>query len=74
MISLTTTDNPYNPFDDFEAWEQYDREQGYNTCAYLARVVDSNSPSLIEEENIKLAIDEIIKINPKLYKIINIPD
>lgn len=66
IYALTTTDNPYDPFDDFSNWYMFDVEKGYNTCAYLSRIAKT-SESLSEKENneeIERAIDEIIKYNP----------
>lgn len=60
---LTTNDNPYNPFTQFDQWFLYDVSKGYNTCAYLARIANT-SQQLTDEENaieIRNAIDEIIK-------------
>lgn len=47
---LTTKDNPYNPFVDYDAWYAFDVQQGYNTCAFLARII-RDSDSLTDEEN-----------------------
>lgn len=60
---LTTVDNPYNPFTQFEPWFLFDSEKGYNTCGYLARVTHANSDMSEEEynEEVERAIDEIIK-------------
>lgn len=62
---LTTTDNPYNPFDDFERWFAFDIEKGYNTCAYLARITNIaiDLPDNINEEDIEAGIDEICRLN-----------
>jgi hypothetical protein len=35
---LTTIDNPFNPFTQFDEWNAFDTQQGYYTCAYLARI------------------------------------
>lgn len=62
-VMLTTMDNPYDPFTQFEQWFFYDVENGYNTCSRLARTAKT-SDSLTDEENeaeIERAIDEIIK-------------
>lgn len=60
---LTTIDNPFNPFTEFNSWFLFDNEKGYNSCAYLARIAKT-SDQLSERENeeeIERAIDEIIK-------------
>lgn len=60
---LTTFDNPFDPFEQFNSWFLFDIEKGYNTCGYLARIVnisDQLSENEMEKE-IERAIDEIIK-------------
>lgn len=63
---LTTIDNPFDPFTQWDEWYEYDEEKGYCTSGYLARITltspdlsDSDRSSAIEE-----AIDEIIELNP----------
>lgn len=74
MISnylLTTVDNPYDPFDQFDQWLLFDNEKGYDTCGYLGRIVRSSDAFSEEEEEEELerAIDEIIKYDfMNLYK------
>lgn len=62
---LTTEDNPYDPFNQFMEWYNYDEGHGYHTCAYLARVTRSSSAlsDLDDEEAQNSAIDEIISFN-----------
>lgn len=62
---LTTIDNPFNPFTQYDEWYAFDVAHGYNTCAYLARVVkDSNDLSEADESlAISHGIDEILKYN-----------
>ena len=68
---LTTTDNPWNPFDDYNEWFAYDTYLGYHTASYLARVVRS-SDELSESQQdhaIEQGIDEIIAENVNgMYK------
>lgn len=64
--ALTTIDNPFNPFDNFDEWYQFDTEKGYNTCSYLDRV-SKTSDELSENDSqlaINQAIDEIIDVDP----------
>lgn len=60
---LTTFDNPYNPFDDFDQWFAFDVAQGYYSCNLLARIAGhTEGLSVIEEKrDTERAIDEIIK-------------
>ena len=68
--ALTTVDNPYDPFSDFDRWFLFDIVKGYNSCSYLARIART-SDQLSDKENeeeINRAIDEIITLNPTMYK------
>lgn len=62
---LTTTDNPFNPFTQFDDWFAFDEAKGYHTCSYLARITKSSDELSLEDESIAIesAIDEIIKLN-----------
>ena len=64
-VMLTTIDNPYDPRTDFKAWNAWDISHGYNTCAYLARVLADTDdfPSEYNERLAEFAIDEIISIH-----------
>lgn len=70
-VALTTIDNPFDPFKQFDSWFLFDVEKGYNSCAFLDRVAKT-SDQLSEEENeveIERAIDEIIKYDfTNMYK------
>jgi len=59
---VTTTDNKFNPFTQYERWKAYDEvECGYFTESYIARiVVDSPEMSPAElEQAAEDACDEI---------------
>lgn len=60
---LTTIDNPYNPFDQFDEWFLFDTENGYNSSSYLARIAQITDDMSENEKDIEIerAIDEIIK-------------
>lgn len=62
---LTTIDNPYDPFTQFDEWYAFDESKGYHTCGYLARIAKT-SDELSEKDEalaIESAIDEIVKLN-----------
>lgn len=61
-VALTTKDNPYNPFTQFDEWFLFDVEKGYNSCSYLARITDDSEYETEEEAMVETerAIDEII--------------
>ncbi len=62
---LTTTDNPYNPFTQFDDWYAFDVQKGYNSLSYLDRIART-SPELSPKEYLEAidkAIDEIIRFN-----------
>ncbi len=66
LYRLTTSDNPYDVFDDYLNWMSFDHQKGYNTSELLARIART-SDKLSEEENqkeIERAIDEIIELHP----------
>lgn len=62
---LTTIDNPFNPWTQFDEWYAFDVDKNYNTCSYLARICETSSELSEEQQNqaIEQAIDEIIEIN-----------
>lgn len=60
---LTTIDNPFDPFEQFDSWFMFDVEKGYYSCSYLARIARTSN-SLSDKENedeLERAIDEIIQ-------------
>lgn len=65
VYMLTTIDNPYNPFTQFDDWLAYDTQKGYNTCGYLDRIAHSSHELSDEDNNLEIAraIDEIVSLN-----------
>lgn len=62
---LTTVDNPFNPFEDFDEWFAYDTQNGYNSCSLLARI-SATSNEMSEYENqteLNFAIDRILDLD-----------
>lgn len=69
--ALTTVDNPYDPFDQFREWMEYDRASGYDTPSYLGRVVITSDElsDADQADAISQAIDEILdEHGDTLYK------
>lgn len=62
---LTTVDNPFNPFIEFDEWYAFDTAQGYHTSAFLARIVRSSDEQSETDQSIAIeeAIDEVVKEN-----------
>ena len=66
-IMITTIDNPFDPFEQIEAWRLKDIELQHFTCERLARIARF-SPEMSDferEQEIERAIDEIIKYDPE---------
>lgn len=71
LVAITTFDNPFNPFTQFTEWLLFDKEKGYNTCEYLARIAKVEDNLSQQEYNcaVEQAIDSIIKTDPfNIYK------
>ena len=67
---LSTKDNPFNPFEDFQNWYNFDSDKGYNSCGILARIVGGTENLSPNEEAfaIEYAIDSFIESDPtKMY-------
>lgn len=64
---LTTTDNPFNPFTQFDQWYAYDTiVTRHNCCSLIAAQVGTSIDLSDEEEEkaIDNAIDQIILNDP----------
>lgn len=62
---VTTLDNPYDYFTQFDEWYAFDTEKGYNTCAYLARIAKTSKEmsDADYEQAVNDAVDEIVRLN-----------
>lgn len=62
---LTTTDNPFDPFTEYNAWLACDFRLGYHTPSLLARVTVSSHDLSSFDESVAIedAIDEIVSEN-----------
>ena len=64
-VMLSTVDNPFNPFNDFDSWWLFDKEKGYDSCERLARLLNvTEDMSSIEQEKERIrAIDRLIELD-----------
>ena len=65
-VMLTTVDNPFDPFEDFDLWLSYDIEKGYDTCGLVARLTQTSSEFSEDRQmaDIESAIDEFLAVDP----------
>lgn len=61
---LTTTDNKYDPFTQWDQWDAYDRAMGYHTTAVLARFIRSSDdlPEAVQSQAYEDAIDDFLEV------------
>lgn len=64
-VMLSTNDNPYNPFTEFDQWYAFDTQVGHHTLALLGRVcITSDELSELDQSRaIDHAMDEIVAEN-----------
>lgn len=62
---LTTKDNPFNPFVQWDEWYQWDTQSGYHTSSFLARLIHSSydTSDADQDYDIDSAIDEVLEYN-----------
>ena len=72
-ILLTTKDNKFNPFTEYDQWREFDTDvinHPYNTEAYYMRVLGMRSPDSFTNEMVSQELvqvfEEIIRINNEL--------
>jgi hypothetical protein len=56
---LTTVDNPWNPFTNYDEWWVYDHNKGYDTPGFLARI--ANVSLSLSDVDFDLAIEQAIE-------------
>lgn len=59
---LTTEDNPFNPFTQWDDWYLFDLQKGYYTCERLAKLsrLPSHLPDELYESDIEEAADQLV--------------
>lgn len=70
-LYLTTIDNPYDPYEQFDQWFAYDTEKGYNSCGLLERIAHTSDELSPEDNRVEIndAVNQIVLHDPTgLYK------
>ena len=64
-VMLTTIDNPFDPFTQWDEWKRFDEDMQYYTCEYLARIAKTSDDlsDADDESAIEDAINEIVSLN-----------
>lgn len=64
-VFLTTLDNPYDYFTQFDEWNAFDTAKGYNTCGYLARIALTSTEMSDKdyEAAVEDAVNEALRLN-----------
>lgn len=64
MVRVTTTDNPFNPFTEWDEWYFYDLSKGYSTCERLDRLSNTSSQlsDELNNEELEQAIDQLVEV------------
>ena len=68
---VTTLDNPFSYFSQFDDWYAFDERHGYCTCGLVDRFAKTSNEMSDKDiaEAINDAVDRIVKLNPLgIYK------
>ena len=68
-VMLTTVNNPFNPFTEFDNWLNFDYKNGTDCCGTVARIANCTN-ALSDELNdieIEKAMDSIVELMPGIY-------
>lgn len=66
LVWLSTIDNPFDYFNEFENWLNFDLRKGYNCCALVARLacVSENMSNYFYNREIERAVDQVVDNDP----------
>lgn len=74
---LTTVDNPYDPFTEYDDWSAWDERNGYDTPQFLARLTYTSHELSDEDQSmaIESAIEEVVRENVNgMYRRVEAPE
>jgi hypothetical protein len=65
QFKITTNDNPFDPFEDYDNWFLYDIEKGWYSNSKLNRLANVQDDMTEIEYNVEIerAIDEIVRLD-----------
>lgn len=65
VYMLTTIDNPFHPYEEYDNWLRYDHDAGYYTQEYLARVAPTSeyNTEAVNQRILNAAIDDICRLD-----------
>lgn len=71
-VMLTTYDNSFNPFTEFNRWWKEDLRLGHDCCGRLASVAKTSEvfSDEVNNEIIKEAMQEIVNFEPTIFRIV----
>lgn len=60
---ITTADNPWNPYTNWDEWYRFDMQHGYDTCGRLSRLapIAEFLPETIQNEILSDAMEQMLK-------------
>lgn len=60
MLSLAS--NPYDPFDEYDLWKNFDTNEGFDTPGLLARILSTSDDLSVEDQDLAVeqAIDSVL--------------
>lgn len=59
---ITTVDNPFDPFTQWERWFNFDEQHNYKTCERVARLAHCDPTTLTEKENDEFVNQALISL------------
>lgn len=73
-VWLTTVDNPFDPFTQWDRWLNFDEQMGYKTCERIAAFAHCSDENLSPHENEELVCQAINRLyelfGDKVYNIV----
>ena len=61
-VWITTVDNPFDPFTQWDRWFNFDEQNNYKTCARVAAFAHCNEENLSPTENREMVNQALIRL------------